>query len=256
MNLKTPASRRRLKPYREPHWDRFPTALIKGVSLGFRRSPKTGAETWHVRVYVDGRYRISNLGSVRPDFEYKDAYRRALDWAQAIKYAGPVAKESFTLQEVLDDYLTMLQGNSSERNIDRRRQAEKRLNALLLAQMKKCKVNSITAREFNTVQRRYQQRKNHSGEPISPESVNRVMTHLVAALNHGYRSGMIDSNASWKHYQRLPEEPHKRKVQEYVNKDDRERFIEACPKHLKAFVSAMQHLGARPSEIRRRVLPR
>ena len=157
MNLKTYASRQRLKPYREPHWDKFPSALIKGASLGFRRSPETGAETWHVRVYVDGKYHTSNLGPVRPDFEYKDAFRKALSCARAVKDAGPVTNETFTLQDVLDEYLIKLQGNSSKRNKDKRRQAEKRLNALLPAQMTKRKVNSITAREVNTVQRRYQQ---------------------------------------------------------------------------------------------------
>ena len=135
MNLKTSASRRRLKPYREPHWDKFPTALIKGASLGFRLSPETGAETWHVRVYVDGRYHTSNLGPVRPDFEYKDAFRKALGWAQAMKDVGLVTKEAFTLQDVLDEYLVKLQGNSSQRNIDKRKQAEKRLDALLPAQI-------------------------------------------------------------------------------------------------------------------------
>ena len=62
---------------------------------------------------------------------------------------------------------------------------------------------------------------------------------------------MIDNDASWKHYQRLPEEPHKRKEHEYINTGDRERFVEACPPHLKSFVMAMQFLGARPSEVRR-----
>jgi len=249
MNLKSSASRLRLKPYREPYWEKFPTALLKGASLGYRRSPESEARTWHVRVYVDGKYHTCNLGPERPDYQYKEAYRAALEWAQAVKYAGPVAKVKSTLQDVLDEYLTKLQGNSSERNLQRRKQAEKRINALLSDQIKKRQINSITAREINNVQRIYQQRKNRKGAPISPESVNRVMTHLIAALNHGYRSGMIDSDAAWKHYQRLPEEPHKRKVQKYVSKKDRECFINACPEHLKAFVSAMEYFGARPSEI-------
>lgn len=250
-NLKTSAGRRHLKPYREPHWEKFPTALIKGVSLGFRRSPANGSETWHVRVRVDRNYHRSNLGPVRPEFEYKEAYRKALNWAQAVKHAGVMAKETFTLQDVLDEYLSKLLGNSTKRNREKRRQAKKRLDALLPTQLNQRKVNGITPREVSAVQRSYQQRTNRDGETISPESVNRVMTHLIAALNHGYRLGMIDSDASWKHYERLPEEPHKRKAHEYVNTDDRDRFIEACPEQLRAFVMAMQFLGARPSEIRR-----
>ena len=38
---------------------------------------------------------------------------------------------------------------------------------------------------------------------------------------------------------------------EYIPLADREAFIQACPKALRAFVQAMQYLGARPSELRR-----
>jgi len=251
MNLKTTASRRRLKPYREPHWDKFPTALIKGASLGFRRSPETGAETWHVRVYVDGKYHTSNLGPVCPDFEYKNAFRKALDWAQVVKYAGPALKETFTLQNVIDEYLMKLQGNSSERSMNRRREAAKRLNALLPALLLKRKANHITARDLTVVQREYQQRKNHNGEPIAPESVNRAFVHLIASLNYGYTQQMIESNEAWKNYERLEPAEHKRRKQPYIPKEDRLAFIDACTGPLKAFISALHYTAARPSEIRR-----
>jgi len=251
MNLKTIAGRRRLQPYREPHWQKIPTEVLKGTSLGFRRSPETGAETWHVRVYVDGQYHKANLGRVRPDFEYKHAFRAALDWAHTVKDAGPVSLQEFTLEEVIDDYLMHLQGNSSRRFMDKRRQAAKRLDALLPERLLKKKADSITSRNVTGIQRDYQQRKNLNGDPISGDSVNRVMTHLIAAMNHGHRNDMITTNDAWKHYQRLPEATVKRRGKEYIPLTDREAFIQACPEALRAFVSAMQYLGARPSELRR-----
>jgi integrase len=249
MDLKTSTSRRHLKPYREPYWVKFPSALLKGASLGFRRSPDTGAESWHVRVYSDGKYHTSNLGSVRNEFEYKEAFRSALEWAQAVKHSPSTIRESFTLQDVLDEYLNKLQGNSSSRSIEKRDRAESRLNALVPEQLRKRKIDSISAREIVQLQLRYQQRKNSKGRPIANESVNRIMTHLIAALNHGYRSSMIETDNAWKHYQALPPEPHKRKPHGYVESAERDRFITECQDDLKAFVSALHYLAARPSEL-------
>ena len=124
-----------------------------------------------------------------------------------------------------------------------------RLDALLSDEIKKRRIERLKARDIIGLQRRYQQRTNHGGDAISPESVNRAMTHLIAALRHGYRLGMIESDAAWKHYQRLQPEPRRRKTRGYVSKKKRRGFANACPDQLKAFVSAMDYFGARPSEI-------
>ena len=251
INLKTKTARKKLPPYREPHWQKFPPEILKGGSLGFRRSPENDSETWYARVYVDGTYHKTNLGRVRPDFEYKEAFKAALAWAEKIKDAGPVLAKVFTLEDVIDAYLLKLQGNSSARFIDKRRQAEKRLNALLPQSLLMKKANSLIDRDVNNVQREYQQRKNKQGKPIAPDSVNRVMTHLIAALNHGYKNSMIKTNKAWKHYERLPEAIEKRRAKKYIPQKDREAFIKACQEPLKAFASAMNIMAARPSELRR-----
>jgi len=62
INLKTKTARKKLPPYREPHWQKFPPEILKGGSLGFRRSPENDSETWYARVYVDGTYHKTNLG--------------------------------------------------------------------------------------------------------------------------------------------------------------------------------------------------
>jgi hypothetical protein len=36
-DLKTPATRRRLKPYPEPQWEKLPVAMTKATSFGFRQ---------------------------------------------------------------------------------------------------------------------------------------------------------------------------------------------------------------------------
>jgi integrase len=252
INLKTKTARNRLDAYREPHWQKFPPEILKGGSLGFRKSPENDAETWHGRVYLDGTYHKTNLGTVRPDFEYKEAFKAALAWAQKLKDAGPVMAKAFTLEDVIDHYLLKLQGNSSARFMDKRRQAAKRLDALIPQSLLRKKANSLIDRDINNVQREYQQRENkYTKRPIAPDSVNRVMTHLIAALNHGYKNSMIASNKAWKHYERLPESIEKRRGKSYITVADRDAFIKACPEPLKAFVQAMNIMGARPSELRR-----
>jgi integrase len=161
-----------------------------------------------------------------------------------------VAKE-YTLEDVIDSYLLKLQGNSTPRFIDKRRQAAKRLQALVPPGLLRKKANSLIDRDINNVQRDYQQRKNLRGEPISSDSVNRVLVHLIASLNHGLKNSMIETKKAWKHYERLPEAIEKRREKKYIPQKDREAFIKACPEPLRAFVQAMNITAARPSELRR-----
>jgi hypothetical protein len=161
INLKTKTSRKRLPAYREPHWIKFPTEVMKGGSIGFRRSPDTGTETWHGRVYHDGKYRKTNLGTVRPEFEYKEAFKAALDWVQSVKNAGVAVAKAYTLQEVVDEYLCKLQGNSSPRNMDKRRQAAKRLDALISPALYRRKVNDLMIL-FQTLRFHFQALKSKS----------------------------------------------------------------------------------------------
>jgi integrase len=224
---------------------------MKGGSVGFRLSPDTGAETWHARVYHDGKYDKTNLGTVRPEFEHKEAYKAALDWVQSVKDAGPAVAKAYTLVEVVDEYLRKLQGNSSPRNMDRRRQAAKRLDALIPPALYRRKVNDLVKKDITQLQRDYSQRKNKQNELISSDSVNRVMTHLVAALRYGYREDMVESDKAWKHYTRLKKAIEKRREKEYLSAQEREAFLNACPAELKAFCSAMNCMAARPSELRR-----
>jgi integrase len=251
INLKTKTARKKLPPYRDPHWVKFPPELLKGGSLGFRRSPENGSETWHGRVFVHGEYSYKNLGSVRPDFQYKEAFKAALAWGQKLKDAGPVVAKEYTLEDVIDYYLVKLQGNSSPRFMDKRRQAAKRLDALIPARLLRKKVNALEASDITDIQQAYQQRKNLQGKPISPDSVNRVMTHLIAALNHGYKNSKIKTKKEWKHYERLPGEMEKRRSKQYIPKDQRQAFIKACQGPLRAIVQAMAITAARPSELRR-----
>jgi integrase len=250
-NLKTPTSRKKLDSYREPHWVRLPPEIVKGGSLGFRRSPDSGAETWHARVYVKGQYRKTNLGPVTDTFQYKEAYREALEWVQDEKEAGPAPAREYTVQDVLDDYLRDRQGNSSPRLMDKRRQAEKRLDALIPPAIKNKKVNSLEKRDLTKLQRTYSKRINNQGKLIAADSVNRIFAHLIAALNHGHREGMIKTNAEWQHYRRLEESDVKPGAKKDVPKQDRDAFLKACPDALRAICTAMSITAARPSELRR-----
>jgi site-specific recombinase XerD len=251
INLKTVTARKRLQAYRDPHWMKLPAELIRGGAIGFRRSPDTGAESWHARVYADGAYHRTNLGPVTEHFQYKDAFKAALAWAQTEKEAGPAPTRAHTLDDVIQAYLSYLQGNSSQRDMDKRRQAEKRLDALIPERTRRRKVESIEANDVNTIQHDYRQRKNMKGEPISNDSVNRVMTHFIAAFNYGHRNDMVKTNKAWRGYKRLPEATLKRRSKEYIPIDQREAFLKACPEALRAICSAMNVLAARPSELRR-----
>ena len=56
--------------------------IHKGLHLGFRRSPSTGAETWVARILLEnGRYERAPLGAVTSDFDFREAQASAIDAA-------------------------------------------------------------------------------------------------------------------------------------------------------------------------------
>jgi integrase len=62
---------------------------------------------------------------------------------------------------------------------------------------------------------------------------------------------MIANNDGCNHYRGLEEAKLKRNAKQYIELEDRQTFIEACPDALKAFAQAMNIMAARPSELRR-----
>ena len=184
--LKSKAKRDKLEADREPYWAKYPVEDFKGLSLGFRRSPITDKKTRHARVFLDGKYFKETLGPVgaatkENELDYAQAYRAAKEWARPLREVGPVVAQEYNLEDVVDDYLKGLQGNGSNRLIDKRRQAEKRLDALLTDALLRKKVNDLTKRDLTRLQRDYSQRPSRNIDPqtkepilISPDSVNRV----------------------------------------------------------------------------------
>jgi integrase len=249
INIKTPAARRHLKPYRDPYWQKLDG--MKGASLGFKRSDRSGVETWHARCYLDGRYFAKNLGEVRPEFDYAQAHRAAREFADSLKQHGERAINDYTLADVIEEYYEHLRGDGTPREIKRMNLAAKRLEPLIPKAMLHRQANSLTMRDIVGLQRAYRKRKKEDGRPILPDTVNRTMTPLIAALNHGLRLEMVSDNSAWKNYRRLPRSMEKRKQHQYLPLKERERFIEAAPADLQDFLIALHTLGARPSEIRR-----
>lgn len=251
INLKTKTSRKNLTPRAEPYWLKLPAALVKGAALGFKRSPDTGAETWHARVYVDGVYRKTTLDPVTDHFQYAEAYNAAINWSKHQKVATPAAAREYTMEEVIDEYLVHLQGNSSRRLMDKRRQAAKRLNALMTPALNNKKVSQLAKSDLTALRRQYSKRTNLQGQLISADSVNRVMSHLIAALNHAYKEGMVKDKTAWKTYTRLEESETKRRAKQNVPMADQQAFLEASEGAFKAIVTALSITAARPSELRR-----
>ena len=72
--LKSKTSRKDLSAHNDPYYEN----VHKGLSLGFRRAPGTGVETWIARTRIGSKYAYEPLGAVTAFFDYKEAKAAAV----------------------------------------------------------------------------------------------------------------------------------------------------------------------------------
>jgi hypothetical protein len=105
MDLSKVGDRSRLKPQREPHWQR----LRAGCFIGFRPSKRGGKGTWIARAYDQdtGKYRLKSLGdfgSLAGDEIFRAAKEEAEKFAERVETGGAIRSEVETVADACKEY--------------------------------------------------------------------------------------------------------------------------------------------------------
>jgi integrase len=118
-DLSRKRERERLKPRREPYWQR----LDKGMYLGFRRAKVYARSTWHARLRGrDGKQNYHALPAVDVD-DYDGAKKAAEKWLKQMGVAPSRRKARGTVREALEYYLQYLRNqgrDNTARTIERK----------------------------------------------------------------------------------------------------------------------------------------
>jgi integrase len=238
-NITTRTARERLKPRREPYW----LKLGPGRALGFR----AGSNTWIARLRgADGKQSYHALSDLETgagtEAGYNVAKTAAERWLNLASGTGHRQVRRGTVRTALAAYLWQL------RQIGRRRAAVTAAALFKLAVDEgfgTLKLESV-AREDVEAWRRRLQRKGRQNR-----SVNRYTRQVIGALNMAVEKlGHTGNTAAWRDMDSLTDDVEESgEAAVSLTPEQRERLIGKSPKALAALLRALEHTGARPSEI-------
>lgn len=244
LDLSKVGNRDRLKPQREPHWQR----LRAGCFLGFRPSKRGGKGTWIARVYDEdaSRYQVKSLGDfgTLPGNEmFAAAKLQAEKLAALVEAGGAIRTKIETVADACREYAKD------------RPEAEQRFKRHVYEdQIASTKLDKLRRRHLNEWRERLASRpallsRRKTGEVVerrrAPSSVNRDMAVLRAALRKVLASGAPGSEAAWQEaLVAIPNADGQRTL--YLDREQRRMLLKCADAEAVPFVRALCLLPLRP----------
>ena len=247
MDLSKVGERDRLKPRREPHWQR----LRAGCFLGFRPSKLGGKGTWIARAYDEdaGKYRLKALGDfgmMPGNAMFAAAKKEAEALAELIEAGGQVRAKIETVADACEEY-----GKT-------RPEAEARFKRHVYDDpVAKVKLDKLRRRHVAEWRERLEAKpslvsRSKEGSKRtrkrSASTVNRDMAVLRAALAKVLSPGPPNSEAAWQEALKATPNADGRRTL-YLDRAQRRKLIEQVTTEAEAFVRALCLLPLRPGAL-------
>jgi len=190
--------RLKLTVQKEPYW----RPLQRGLTLGYTRNSRT-AGSWIVRRFANGRY-------VHPRIGFADDYDDAdgvgvLSWGDALKrsigletrLAANPETTRITVRQAVDDYLRMREARS--RSGEGLRGDRISLHAHVLRKLGDRRLIELTTHDLQRwLDGLVRKTDDREKKRRSQATANRIWNVFRAALNHAFRSGLVDSDVAWR----------------------------------------------------------
>jgi integrase len=247
--IDTVSARQRLKPRREPYWQR----VTKGCYVGVRKMTAEGEGSWIARAVDEttGKQRYNALGdlSEHPGHQRFDlATKAAQEWFGHLGRGG--STEVLTVAAACREYVTHLRGASREA-------AAKDADSRFKRWVYSAKLSSVPLLKL-TPKAVSEWRATLAGTPAIPQdkskqatrqrsssTLNRDMTALRAALNLAMENGHVSTDQAWRAKLRPVENADARR-DVYLDPDQRRSLVGAAPADLAAFLRALSLVPLRP----------
>jgi integrase len=242
--------RRRLEPRRK---DPYKQVLGKGRWIGYLKGEQ-GTESW-VACWRDeaGREKQQVVGSVA-DTSFEDA-RALVDKEIEMGLRGANADRQYTVGQACEDYIEHKRTQAGERA---EKTASNTLKPFVIEHpIATKKVRELRHRDIEAWQKsltnfrtKTQTRDVRRDKVIvrKPNSVNRTLRILKAALNHAKARKIVGTNEAWADIKPYKAKDGQRDI--YLDLSQRRLLLNAAGTDLRNFLLAMLHTGARPGEIR------
>lgn len=255
INLARVEARSRLKPRREPYWQR----VAQGQYLGFRRlagGPASGTWLARSRDPDDGKQRYMALGEfddLPPNERHDAAMRKAAEWFKHLAAGGTV--EVLTVGQACSAYVEHIRDTKGDAAADELKARFRRtVAASPLASIKLLKLTQGNVETWRKALARKPVKVNRSPDtplvqrPRSASSVNRDTTALRAALNRALAMGHATSDAAWRTALHAVAGADRRRTV-YLGKAERTRLIAEAAPDVAAFLRGLSLLPLRPGAL-------
>lgn len=224
MDLGTVSKREKLKPQREPYWQK----LARGQYLGFRPSTIGKGGTWIARFYdPDSRkkdiHALGDFGHLPPSDRFTAASAEARAWFG--HRSGGGSAEMLTVRDACERY--------AAEKLDAAKRFPRYVYNDPIAKVKLHKLTDKQVREW----RKHLEAmpalvtRNKKGKtvtrPRAPASVNRDMVPFRAALNMALEQGDVLTSRAWRSALEPMEAKSRRNL--YLDKAQRRALLEALP---------------------------
>jgi len=249
--IDTVASREKLKPRREPYWQR----VRKGCFVGYRKMTASGHGAWLARARdeEDGVKQLfkplGEFAELADHLRFDAATRAALPWFDHLGRGG--AAHTSTVSDACTRYVCHLRATKSERAA---KDAEARLRNYVLnnARLAATELTKLTPAQLESWRKALRELPTRSGgrrgEQRSDSTLNRDMTCFRAALNLAYLDGLLTTDFAWRSKLRPIKNADQRR-ELYLDRVQRLNFIEQAPGDLAAFLRGLCQLPLRPGAL-------
>lgn len=244
-DLSTVTSRDKLKPTREPYWQR----LAVGHFLGYRPFASGGkGGNWSARFYNSETrknrfHALGDFGHLAPNERFTAASDAAREWFQHLSSGG--SHEVVTVREACARY--------AANNPDAARRFERYVYGDPIAAVK---LQKLTERQVKDWRARLEKlpalvTRSKKGEPLTrtraPATLNRDMVPFRAALYLALSDGYVLSATAWKNALTPVEARGRRDL--YLDREQRRALLKHIPAEAAAFVKALCVLPLRPGAL-------
>lgn len=245
MELDRVANRAKLKPRREPYWDR----IAVGQHLGFRPSTVGDAGTWIVKAYdadtLKKRYHaLGEYAQLPPNERHKAALKDAREWLDHLDGGG--SHKPLTVRHACERYAATrpeAQGRFRQYVYD------DPIARIPLQKLSDKQVRAWRERHANTPARVSRSKRGPQvNKAREPQTVNRDMVPFRAALNLALDQGDVLTDRAWRSALRPADAPAKRRNL-YLDRTQRRALIDTLPDDLAAFVRGLCVLPLRPGAL-------
>lgn len=244
MDLGTVRDRDKLKPQREPYWQK----LANGQHLGYRPSTSGKGGTWIARHYdPDTRKKIihslGDFGHLPPSERFTAASAEAREWLAHLSGGG--SPDLLTVREACERY--------AKSNPDAAKRFPRYVYDDPIAKVKLHKLTDRHVREWRT---RLESMpalvsRNHRGgivtRPRATATVNRDMVAFRAALNMAFEQGDVLTARAWKKALEPAQTQSRRQL--YLDKTQRRALLDHLPPDAADFCRGLCLLPLRPGAL-------